>query len=743
MAVPFKPYREVQPIGRIPYANVGPEHFGAGIGQALQSVGQNLEQIDERYQEAEARDADTELQRRLSKLWYDPDTNTGYSTQRLKSALDDGYKTVEQKAREAVDELGGAIKGSAGKTAFQRSADARLLNFTEKMGAHAQQQRGLWEIGSSEARVKESIAYATNFYNDDALWDTTLKMIDAETLAQARIRGEEDGSAMTVERRRSYEGVAWASRLSRMKQDDPQAAWDMFNKNAHRIDTVTRLQLEAQLRGAVEPVWTKNAADAIIRGASMPNADVGTAFTDKIMYAESRGRRFGVDGKILEGPMTKHGTAKGEMQVLDSTNLDPGFGVAPAKDDTPEERARVGRDYGQAMLQRYGNQTLALAAYNWGPGKVDELIAKGFDPRKGGESEQLFMAKLPDETRGYIEGINKKFPPTDASPPTNADIDKNLGKWMEQARAQGKVLFPNDPVAQDQLVSQVQAKVNNIAAANNAKERAGQDLLVNAILGIQPGGMQAKPDQRPTSLDELLKVPGAQDAWIGSDANQKRAILTMLEQEARGGGRPLTPKSLDSYYAISSLAVNDPHKFLGLNLAKLGVEKELPNELILKLIGTQQALGTKQAKDVMRGESQQAAISLLRPMLLNAKIDTTPKEGTPQAEVFEAFAGRLFESLDRFTETNKRTPNDKEVREIGAGLLAQGRQSDTTYLFASPPRAFQSDNLTTWLTDEEAPPEFVAGLAKKLKRQPTDDEIVRNYTDFLIWKGSGLKKGQR
>ena len=33
------------------------------------------------------------------------------------------------------------------------------------------------------------------------------------------------------------------------------------------------------------------------------------------------------------------------MQVLDGTNLNPGFGVKPAADNSPDERARVGRAY--------------------------------------------------------------------------------------------------------------------------------------------------------------------------------------------------------------------------------------------------------------------------------------------------------------------------------------------------------------------------------------------------------------
>lgn len=124
-----------------------------------------------------------------------------------------------------------------------------------------------------------------------------------------------------------------------------------------------------------------------------------------VQSMESNGKRYGPDGKILEGPMTKSGTAKGEMQVVDSTNLDPGFGVRPADmSGTPEqqaaERARVGSDYLAAMQNRYGTPDMAMAAYNAGPGTLDKAIAAhGAD----------WLAHMPQETRDYVSNGMKKL----------------------------------------------------------------------------------------------------------------------------------------------------------------------------------------------------------------------------------------------------------------------------------------------------------------------------------------------
>ena len=92
---------------------------------------------------------------------------------------------------------------------------------------------------------------------------------------------------------------------------------------------------------------------------------------------------------------------------MPGTNRDPGFGVRPAADGREGERARVGRDYLDAMLERYdGNVSMALAAYNAGPGRVDKWIETIGDPRKGTISDAEWARRLPiKEARDYVPGV--------------------------------------------------------------------------------------------------------------------------------------------------------------------------------------------------------------------------------------------------------------------------------------------------------------------------------------------------
>jgi hypothetical protein len=106
--------------------------------------------------------------------------------------------------------------------------------------------------------------------------------------------------------------------------------------------------------------------------------------TSAVAHVESNGNPNAVSPK----------GAKGTMQVMPKTNLDPGFGVTPAKDDSEAERVRVGQDYLRALKGKYGNESFALAAFNWGPGNVDKWI-------KGG----AHWSDLPAETRDYISKV--------------------------------------------------------------------------------------------------------------------------------------------------------------------------------------------------------------------------------------------------------------------------------------------------------------------------------------------------
>lgn len=150
--------------------------------------------------------------------------------------------------------------------------------------------------------------------------------------------------------------------------------------------------------------------------AVQPTSSEGSpAYLDVMQQLESGGRRFARDGSLLK---SKKG-ALGENQVMPGTIRNPGYDVTPAKDESPDEIARVGRDYMKAMWSMYEDDPEQLAksfaSYNTGPGRVAGLVKQyGRD----------WFSHLPDETKQYVEdALGKMNGSTDNK--TVASTNKN------------------------------------------------------------------------------------------------------------------------------------------------------------------------------------------------------------------------------------------------------------------------------------------------------------------------------
>jgi soluble lytic murein transglycosylase-like protein len=77
-----------------------------------------------------------------------------------------------------------------------------------------------------------------------------------------------------------------------------------------------------------------------------------------------------------------HVGAMGLMQLLPSTaeELAGKHGIAWHGDDTlfdPTTNVKLGTAYLRQLADRYGDVSIALAAYNWGPGRIDRRLRRG------------------------------------------------------------------------------------------------------------------------------------------------------------------------------------------------------------------------------------------------------------------------------------------------------------------------------------------------------------------------------
>lgn len=144
-----------------------------------------------------------------------------------------------------------------------------------------------------------------------------------------------------------------------------------------------------------------------------PAAATGAAISSNPLWSrqiqqESGGQQFGANGQVLTSPAGAFGVA----QLMPGTAADMarqmGVSVEQLRSD-PALNEAAGQRYQQQQLEKYGgNEALALAAYNAGPGRVDEWIQRFGDPRTGEITTEEFVARIPfAETKNYVENITQ------------------------------------------------------------------------------------------------------------------------------------------------------------------------------------------------------------------------------------------------------------------------------------------------------------------------------------------------
>lgn len=120
-----------------------------------------------------------------------------------------------------------------------------------------------------------------------------------------------------------------------------------------------------------------------------------------VKMQESGNRQFRGDGSLIVGD---NGKSIGISQIQDAAAREAaaylGVEYDPARLRADEEyNEMLGKGYLSKMMAKYGNAELAAAAYNAGPGRVDDALAKA---QATGRPWQEF---IPESTVGYIANV--------------------------------------------------------------------------------------------------------------------------------------------------------------------------------------------------------------------------------------------------------------------------------------------------------------------------------------------------
>jgi len=279
-------------------------------------------------------------------------------------------------------------------------------------------------------------------------------------------------------------------------------------------------QQQAQTRAIPAVPAVPNIGQPPTPGPGVQVASVNpSAGFDRMLQVESGNRDYTASG----APVTSPKGAMFAAQVMPATAAAPGYGVKPAAAQTPEEYNRVGREYYDAMLKKYGgNEDLARAAYNAGPGRVDQAIAQG---RAQGVDP---MTLLPKETQGYVQKTAAPVAPAMPQPGPGVQVASTapgLPATQPAAAPTFESRFTEastDPMKLLQLADdKAISKEQQLLARRQASE------LLNRQVG-ETRGKEELAKMSETDIARMLKSKSEEGSWA------KMLLLGFISPELAG-----------------------------------------------------------------------------------------------------------------------------------------------------------------------------------------------------------------
>lgn len=517
---------------------VDPGAQAANFGQAAQRAGAAAMDMElEALKQANQLRVDDALNKALEaemRLAYDKDA--GYTNQRGISALErkSGKPLADEYDEEfgkAVESIGAGLGNDYQRQAFGQAIAKRRAQFRAGAMKHEADEFRTYTLSVREGTVATRMQQIGLNYANPEVIDEAITSIRAATYDAAKLQGKSAEWA-DAQARKMASNAHKTAIAAALEKNDVAYADRYLKRYGKDMEADDLLQTTGLITKEMDlHVGASAATEAMGRWAPKIVPGDMDRLTNIVMGIESGGRRYDASGKLIEGPATKYGTAKGEMQVLDGTNRDPAYGVKPAADDSPEERARVGRDYLAAMVREYdGDVSKALAAYNWGPGNLDKAVK---------EHGPTWLQAAPEETRSYVERGVREF-------------GAGAGRGKRPSLAEIKADLRGDPML----------------AGNPARLKAAEETAEKQYRDIEAAEKQATDEALDTTYRGLYANGGNMNALPVSvramiPGDKLGAVMGFADTVRKSGGAVHNPEAWAQILSMprENLAAMSPIEF--------------------------------------------------------------------------------------------------------------------------------------------------------------------------------------
>lgn len=445
---------------------------GDALGQAANAQSQMAIDAQNLANQTRVNDAVNQLKTAQQDLMYNPQSGVTSQT---------GVNAIQrQSGMSLADEYTGKLSDAASQISSQLSNPMQLRMFNEQASDIAAQFHGAttqWEgqqfksyaLSTQQGTVKLASNQVALNYNNPEQIDAGLQAIKAATYQAGKINGtaatEIEANQLTM----TSNALAGAIDAA-LQQGQTTYANQLLAKYSPQMTADDILKVNGKLNTYIGTQVAANTVANVMAGIGPQLSNSPLSRMQAITaQSESGNRETNADGSTVTSPKG----AQGVMQVMPTTNTDPGFGVTPAQNNSPQERARVGRDYLAAMVQRYGDPAKAWAAYNAGPGALDDAMAQA----KAAGTPNAWLQNLPPETQSYVQKNVAAYQSgaVNTTRPALADVIAQVRanpvlqqkpEWMQQAVTLATQQYNEQTQAIDQRDTAAVAQVQRTLTAN-------------------------------------------------------------------------------------------------------------------------------------------------------------------------------------------------------------------------------------------------------------------------------------
>lgn len=449
-------------------------------------------------------DALNQARQQALALTFDP--QAGYLSLKGSAALDrpDGKALPDEyagKLQEGITSIADGLGNDAQRRLFALHSNDIVTSFQGDVQKHTLQEFRSYSLSVQDGAIKLGADAAKLNWDNPEKIAPALDSVKAAVYKAGQLNGEsanETTARMKVATSAVHVGVIDAA----IQNNNPSYAslYLQQNKDGMTADDILKVNgvINHTLDGRIATSAVTATTQQFVPKFQPTDMD---RLKGIVLGMESGGKETDAKGNVLTSPKG----AKGSMQVLDSTNGNPGFGVTPAQDNSPEERARVGRDYLAAMVGKYGNAAQAMAAYNAGPGALDDALAKA----KADGKPENWLAYLPKETQSYVQNGVAKFNSGAGTPARPTELE-----FVNDAIAR---LGPNPRPEQLKLTRE--AAEHQFGIITKSIKEQGENAMMDGMKALIANGgkwdavdpqlRNAVAQYAPGKLDDILKFAKA------------------------------------------------------------------------------------------------------------------------------------------------------------------------------------------------------------------------------------------